>query len=113
MRRCCHEKLTNSNCRDSAGFGDQMQFRHLVEMWLVAFQATLTILLQLWENIKIWRDKITNLFHGQNCKTISHVQFKKKLNKFGLINYSSFPDHFEFIGKLPDFFYNFNTFWTV
>ena len=47
--RCCHEKLTNSNCRDSVGFGDQMQFRHLVEMWFVAFQAaTLTILLQLW-----------------------------------------------------------------
>ena len=85
-----------------------MQFRHLVEMWLVAFQATLTILLQLWENIKIWRDKITNLFHGQNCKTIPHVQIKKtkqiKQNKFGLINYSSFPDHFEFIGKLPDIF---------
>ena len=39
------------------GFDDQMQFRHLAEMWLVAFQATLTILLQLWENNKILKKK--------------------------------------------------------
>ena len=39
------KRETNSNCSDSVGFDDQTQFRHWVEMWLAAFQASLTILL--------------------------------------------------------------------
>ena len=44
---------------------------------------------------------------GKTAKPSHMYKFKKtknKQNKFGLINYSSFPDHFEFIGKLPDIF---------
>ena len=40
------KRETNSNCSDSVGFDDQTQFRHWVEMWLAAFQASLTILLK-------------------------------------------------------------------